>query len=178
MREWLTKRRNIIIIGIVISIVVLVVVIYNTYPIIYGKLYSGNHINFDLSISYEGKKLDINDYRIECINPDGNKESIVKDGEMYAIKGGKYGKYYFIVTIDADKIDSKITKEDIIIEMQYLNTNDWYISNSKGNLEITSIDDSLYCSCKINTKYNDGSYIDYSKEEQIENHKAQFSWGN
>lgn len=189
MRKFFTKKRNIITITISLFVVICTLVVYNTYPIIYGKLYSGNHIKLDLSIIYEGKQLELEKFKIECINPEGDIESINRDGNRYAVKGGEYGEYKFAVTISADILDEEniddntddnidYRREDnIVIELQFINANDWYISDNNCIIEIQNIDGILNCNCKINTEYNDGTSSDYSNEKQIENGKVEFSWG-
>ena len=177
MKEWLTKRRTIVIIGIVIGIAALVVVMHHTYPIIYGKLYSGNHIKLDFAISYEGKQLSTDDFKVECINPEDDNESISKEGSKYAVEGGEHGAYKFIVTVDAAKINDESIEDNIVIELKYINANDWYISDNNCVIEIQNVDGLLNCDCKINTEYNDGGITEYSKEKPIENGKVEFSWG-
>ena len=145
----------------------------HTIQRIYGKLYTGDHIELDLSIYYKGELLTSDCIDITCINPQGKHESIGKDAETskYSVKGGEYGKYIFTVTIE-DK-----TEEPVVLELKFLNTNDWYISDNNCIIEIQNIDGILNCNCKINTEYNDGTLSDYSNEKQIENGKVEFSWG-
>ena len=184
MRKFFTKKRNIIALTIIILVVVCTLVVYNIYPIISGRLYSGNHINLDLSISYEGKQLETRDFKVECINPEGNIEFISKDGNKYAVKGGKYGEYRFLVIISTDilneeNIDDNIEyiEDNIVIELQFINANDWYISDSNCIIEIQNVDGALNCNCTIDTEYNDGTSLDYSNEKPIENGKVEFLWG-
>lgn len=191
MRKIFAKRRNILIIVTAIFVVLLGVVLYNTYPIIYGRLYSGDHINLDLSICYEGKQLEEDDYKIECINPEGKKESISKDAQQYSVRGGEYGCYRFIITICSDVFGETVVeleesgeeyiehiKEEVIVELQFLNSNDWYISDSNCIIEIENIDGIRNCDCSINTEYNDGTSSEYGDVKQIENAKVEFTWGN
>ena len=179
MSKFCTKRRNILIIVAIILVVLLGGVVYKTYPMIYGKLYSGNHIKLDLTISYKGKQLDIDDYKIECINPEGKNESISKQGTQYAVKGGEYGRYSFVITINSNVMDETVTQiEEVIIELKFLNANDWYITNSNCVIEIENKEGLIKCDSKINTEYNNGKLTDYSEEKQIENGKVEFAWGN
>lgn len=191
MRKIFTKRRNILIIMTIIIVAILGIVLYKTYPMIYGKLYSGNHIKLDLSIYYKGKQLETDDYKIECINPKGKNESISTEGTKYAVKGGVYGRYSFIITINSNVMDEIFTeieetdetyiehvKEEVIIELQFLNSNDWYVSNSNCKIEIQNIDGLLNSKCVIDTEYNDGTSSEYSKQKQFDNGKVEFSWGN
>ena len=176
MRKFFTKKRNIISLIIVILVVICTLAVYNTYPIIYGKLYSGNHIKLDLSICYEGKELESAYFKIECINPEGDIETISKDGNKYAVKGGEYGEYRFVVTIESD-ILSEENMDNMVIELQFINANDWYISDSNCVIEIQNVDGALNCNCTIDTEYNDGTSLDYSNEKPIENGKVEFLWG-
>ena len=48
MRKTFKKRRNILIIVTMTLVVLLGVVLCKTYPMIYGKLYSGNGISTDI----------------------------------------------------------------------------------------------------------------------------------
>ena len=182
MRKFFTKKRNVIALIIAMLVFICILAVYNTYPIIYGKLYSGNHINIDLSINYEGKQLELDDFKVECINPEGDIESISKDGNKYAVKGGDYGEYKFVVTIDAKIFDEENnitynTEDNIVIELQFINANDWYISDNNCVIEIQNADGALNCNCKINAEYNDGTTSNYLKVKSIENGKVVFSWG-
>lgn len=177
MRKFFTKKRNIIAIVTVILVVICAVVAYNIYPIIYGKLYSGNHITIDLSISYEEKQLGTDDFKVECVNPEGDIETISREGYKYAVKGGEYGEYKFVVTIDAKIFDEEYIEDNIVIELKFVNANDWYISDNNCLIEIQNIDGILNCNCRIDTEYNDGTSSNYSKEKPMENGKVEFSWG-
>lgn len=171
------KKINLKKMSIVIILVILVIfcVLYSVFPIIYGKLYSGNHIKIDLSIYYEGNQINIDDLEVKCVNPQNQVSQIEKDGSEYSVKGGTYGKYTFILTIPGTCIENG--EEDIIIELQYLNSNDWYISDSKCMIDIRNVNGLVSCNCKINTKYNDGTTADYSEEKETENGNVKFSWG-
>lgn len=98
------------------------------FTIIYGKLYSGNHIGINISIYYEGKQISLDDLEIKCVNPQNQVEQIEKDNSGYSVKGGKYGRYIFTVTIPSVYVEAG--EEDTIIALQYLNLNDWYISDT------------------------------------------------
>ena len=191
MRKIFTKRRNILIIVTMTLVVLLGVVLCKTYPMIYGKLYSGNHINLDLSIYYKGKQLEADDYKIECINPKGKNEAISKEGTQYAVKGGEYGCYSFVITILSHVIDAtdveietsgetyiEHVNEEVIVELKFLNSNDWYISSSNCKIEIQNIEGLLNSNCIIDTQYNDGTSSEYSKQKQFDNGNVEFLWGN
>ncbi len=177
MRKFFTKKRNVIALTIAIVVVICILAVYNTYPIIYGKLYSGNHINLDLSISYEGRQLKTTDFKVECINPEGNIEKVSKADNKYAVRGGEYGEYTFLVTIDTKIFDEENIENNIVIEFQFINANDWYISDNNCVIEIRNIDGALNCDCTIDTEYNDGTSSNYFKEKQIENGNVEFTWG-
>lgn len=172
MRKINLKKMSI---AIILVILVVFCIFYSVFPRIYGKLYSGNHIKMDLSIYYEGNQISIDDLEVKCVNPQNLVSQIKKDGSKYSVKGGKYGRYIFTVTIPRIYIENG--EEDIIIELQYLNSNDWYISDSECVIDIRNVDGLVSCNCKINTKYNDGTSADYSEEKQIENGNVKFSWG-
>lgn len=191
MSKFFAKRRNILIIVAIVLVVLLGIVLYKTYPVIYGKFYSGNHITLDLSIYYKGKQLKADDYKIECINSEGKNEAISKEGTEYAVKGGEYGCYNFVITIfpyvmDPADVEIEISNgtytEHIIqepsIELQFVNSNDWYISNSNCKIEIQNIEGLLNSKCVIDTEYNDGTSSEYSKQKQFNNGKVEFTWGN
>ena len=176
MRNFFTKKRNIVM-ATVMLVVICAVVAYNIYPIIYGKLYSGNHITLDLSINYGEKRLGIDDFKVECVNPKGEIETISIESDKYAVKGGEYGEYKFVLTIDGKILDEDNTEDNIVIELQFINANDWYISDSNCLIEIYNIDDTLKCDCKINTEYNKGTSSNHYIGKIIENGKVVFSWG-
>lgn len=188
------KNRKVLISSLVIlglSALVMLLIYSNVFQIIRGKLYSGNRIELDLSIYYNGNLITSDMINVTCTNPEGQNEKVAENVSKYSVKGGKYGKYYFQVTIKKD-IDNNIenseevskisnTKENIeetiTLELQFLKSNDWYISKSDCVVEIDSIGGNLNCSCKVSTEYNDGTSSDYYEEKVIEDNIVRFSWG-
>lgn len=167
-------KKKIIIISLatILSVVAITYFINsNTFEKIYGKLYTGDHIELDLSIYYEGELITSDNIEITCINPEGKNEQIDKEDLKYSIKGGEYGKYIFTVTIE-DKVQG-----DVVLELQFLNANDWYISNSNCIIEIQNDNGILNCNYKISTEYNDDTSSELSGEKQIEAGKVEISWG-
>ncbi len=172
MKRVNLKKLSIIIIPISI---VMFFVIYSSFPMIYGKLYSGNHIEMDFLVYYQGRQVDIDCLEIKCVNPQNQVCQIEKDGSKYGVKGGEYGRYIFTLTIPKSYIDDG--QEDIVIELQYHNSNDWYISNSECTIDIRNVDGVVSCKCKVNTKYNDDTSTEYLEEKQVEKGSVRFSWG-
>lgn len=132
------KKNNLKKMSIFIIFVILLmsIFIYNIFPIIYGKLYSGNHIGIDISIYYDEIQISLDDVEIKCVNPDNKVEQVEKKDATYSVKGGKYGRYIFTITIPGTHI--KEGEENIIVELQYLNSNDWYISDTDCIINIKS----------------------------------------
>ena len=60
---------------------------------------------------------------------------------------------------------------------EFLNANDWYISNSNCIIEIQNQDGQLNCNYKISTEYNDKKIEDVYDNKQIEDRKIKISWG-
>lgn len=164
----INKKKIIIILLAFIMVAVMIICFINSkaFQRIYGKLYTGNHINLDLSIYYDGKLINADDMEIVCVNPENDVEKIDKNGSKYSVKGGKYGKYIFTVTIE----------DDFVIELHFLNMNDWYISNSICNIEVKNVDGLLNCDCRIKTEYNDGTTVNSTKQKPLENGKVVFLW--
>lgn len=187
------KKKVFISLLVLLGLVALVMfsIYSNVFQIIRGKLYSGNRIELDLSIYYNGNLITSDMINVTCTNPEGQKEKVVENVSKYSVKGGKYGKYYFYVTIKKDidnnienneevsKINNpkEIIEETITLELQFLNSNDWYISKSDCIVEIDSIGGKLNCNCKVSTEYNDGTSSDYYEEKIIEDDIIRFSWG-
>mgnify|MGYP003490191933 CR=1 FL=1 len=73
--------------------------------------------------------------------------------------------------------DEEYIEDNIVIELKFVNANDWYISDNNCLIEIQNIDGILNCNCRIDTEYNDGTSSNYSKEKPMENGKVEFSWG-
>lgn len=167
------KKKIIVIVLAIIALVAVAIFMTqsNILHRIYGKLYKGNHIELNLSVYYEGEQITSDNIKITCINPEGKNESINSKDLKYSIKGGEYGKYIFIVTIE-DRF-----QEDMVLELEFLNANDWYISDSNCIIEIQNQDDELNCSYRITTEYNDETTDDLSGEKQMEDGKIKITWG-
>ena len=175
MNKENSKKKRIIIIALIIIGLATVVVFLMQSGIlhrIYGKLYKGNHIELDLSIYYDGELIPSDNIQVTCINPEGKNELLNNDDLKYSIKGGEYSKYIFAVTIQDTNY-----KEPVILELEFLNANDWYISNSNCIIEIQNQDGQLNCNYKISTEYNDKKIEDVYDNKQMEDRKIKISWG-
>ena len=174
MNKGKLKKKKIIITLLVTMLLVCVFIYFinsNIFVKIYGKFYTGDHIELDLSIYYKGELITGDSIDITCINPQGKNEQINRDTSKYSVKGGEYGKYVFSVTIK-NKIE-----ETVVLELEFLNANDWYISKSRCVIEIDELDGELNCNYEVTTKYNDGTSLDYSEKKTIKDGKVEFSWG-
>lgn len=169
------KKKKIVFIICGVIAVLAAILVYFTFPIIQGKLFADYNVNLDLIVYCNGKEIDLRDLEIKCTNPkDKTVEVVCKDG-IYRVGEGQYGKYIFVITIPKSELEG--FSEDLTLELHYINTNSWYISDSTCVISITNEDEVANCQCEINTKYNDGTSQNYIEEDVIEDGKVKFSWG-
>jgi len=170
------KHKNIMIIPIVlVFIIIIIVIIVNNLPIIQGKLYTGDRIKINLVVNYNGQKLSLDNLNATCIYQKKDNQIVKSNNGNYSTKGGGYGKYVFRIIIPEKYIDGY--ENDITIDLNYINTNNWYISNNDCIVNLINNNDILSGDFTVNTKYNDGTIEEHQSEIELIDNVININWG-
>lgn len=149
-----TKHKLILIISIIL-IIAGSLIYYKFGPVIKGKIYNGNRITLDLRIFLDDKELNPEHVSAVCTfeNEIYNLES---ENGKFQTKGGNYGEYRFKIVIPVKQ--NIELKNDLILNLNFLNANDWYISESDCSIHLyTNQNNTFSGNAVIETKYNDKS---------------------
>lgn len=148
-----TKHKILMIISF-IFIIGISLIYFKFGPMIKGKLYNGNRITLNVSIYVNDKELELQNVSAEC-SFENEVCNIKSENGKFQTKGGKYGEYCFKITIPS--IERNTLTDDLILNLNFLNSNDWYISKSDCCIYLYTDNNSLSGNATINTKYNDNT---------------------
>ncbi len=168
------KQKGIMIIPI-ISIFVIIIIIINNLPIIQDKLYTGDRIKINLAVNYNGQKISLDNINATCIYQEKNNYIVKSNNGNYSTKGGDYGKYVFRLIIPKKCIDGY--ENDITIDLNYINTNNWYISNSDCTVNLIYNNNILSGDFTVNTKYNHGTFEEHQSKIELIDNVININWG-
>lgn len=170
------KRKNIIIISVALLLLLVVTVVgIGFYPMIEGRFYNGNRITLNASLTLDGKSIDMEKCTIKCATPQNKEVVITSDNGKYGVEGGEYGKYTFTITVPKELVEG--ADKDINISLNYINANNWYISNSDCEINIAKDENGYKASLNVTTKYNDGNDYQYEDTKEIKDYLVDFTWG-
>ncbi len=172
------KKKNIIIISVALLLLLLLVVTVvgiGFYPMIEGRFYNGNRITLNASLTLDGKSIDMEKCIIKCTTPQDKEVAVTSDNGKYGVEGGEYGEYTFTITVPNELVEG--ADKDINIALNYINANNWYISNSDCEINISKHDNGYKASLNTTTKYNDGNTCQYEDTKEIKDYVVEFTWG-
>ncbi len=164
------KKKWIIIFSILAFITISIILVL---PVLQGKLYSGDYINMNIKVMYNGKIID--KYSVSCTNPNNEIVNVDKKDSSYSVDGGEYGKYSFRICVEKEDVEG--LNDNITINLDYINANNWYISNSDCVINISTQDEAYNCQCEVLTKYNDGTTDKYEDIKGVVDGVVTFTWG-
>ncbi len=170
-----TKYKTVIIIAVIVVIILLMVVFFIGIPRIRGHLYTGDRITVNLFVNFDGTAISLKDLNATCTY-ENKVDTIVNslDG-IYKTRGGEYGKYSFELIIPKDRLIG--FDNDLLIKLDYLNTNNWYISESNCIIDLYTGENRIYGSSNVIVKYNDGTSDEYNKDIDMNNSVINVNWG-
>ena len=167
------KKLILILIGLLTVISCIVVII--KFPAIQGKLSSNDHIKLKIRLLFDGKIVEVENKYITCVYETGEVCTVNGNEEIYSVKGGRYGQYKFQISVPGESLQGY--DEDVIIHLNYMNANDWYISDSDCTIALSKQNGGLYGTVNINTKYNDGNSIVYDDTQVLQDNTLEINWG-
>lgn len=149
------SKYKLIIITASILMIASTIIYYKFRPVINGKFYSGNRITVSLSIFLDDRELSLDNRNASCTYENETCSLKMENGTLQT-KGGHYGEYCFKIIIPAGQLGEHAN--NLILNLNYLNANDWYISKSDCIIRLyTKEDNTISGNAVINTKYNDNS---------------------
>ncbi len=170
------KKKVLIVMLLVVIIMVLVIgILFTNWPIIQGKLYSGDHIKMRINLLYNGEKIAVDANNVTCIYEDGNECVVNFDNGVYSVKGGKYGQYRFFISVPGEVLPEY--GHELNICLGYINANNWYISESDCTIDLSKQDGVLCGDVMINTACNDGRTTCYDANVGVHEYLLEVEWG-
>lgn len=144
-------------------------------PIIKGHLYSGDHIVIDLTIFLDGKEVSLDNLSTTC-RFENEICRVTSENGIYKTSGGEYGEYQFELVIPSQHLNGY--EKDINLNLNYINSNDWYISKSDCIINLyTDGNGILSGNATINTKYNDNTSYNNKYDLKLIDHAIKINWG-
>ena len=170
-----TKYKVILIVSIIV-LIILVVIIYSIgIPRIKGHLYGGDHITINLTVKLDGAPISLEGLNATCIYDNKTDNTVNSLDGTYKTQGGKYGSYSFEVTIPKDRLND--FDNDMIIKLNFLNANNWYISQSNCAIDLYASKNIISGSSNVIVKYSDGTSNEYNQEVELNNNAININWG-
>ncbi|SEW26783.1 hypothetical protein [[Clostridium] fimetarium] len=171
----MTEKRKIIliilfafiIIGIGLSIMI-------QTPIGQKYFFKGNRITVDLKVFVDDKELSLDQLVATCTFEKKDCD-ITSDNGTFHTAGGNYGLYKFTVTIPKERLDEY--GKDILLKLNYLNANNWYISNSDCVIYLKTDNNTLTGKTEVTVKYNDNTSQNYIKDVKSLDNSIDINWG-
>ncbi|GKX31871.1 hypothetical protein SH1V18_43510 [Vallitalea longa] len=172
--KLLNKKFLITISSLAIIIIICFLVINS--PRIQGHLYSKERITINLTVMLDGEKISLDNLNADCFH-ESEKCSVVSENGTYNTKGGSYGSYTFKIIIPSDRLSQY--KDNITINLDYINSNNWYISKSNCIVYFNTNEngDIVGDKATIDIKYNDNTTQNYNKNIELEDNNLEIYWG-
>ena len=170
-----TKYKAILIVSIIVFLALAITIYCLGIPRIKGHLYGGDHITIDLSVNLDGSAISLNNLKATCIYDNKVDNSVSSTDGTYKTKGGKYGSYSFEVIIPKDRLNG--FDNDMLIKLDYLNANKWYISESNCVIDLYRSENDVNVSSYVIVRYNDGTSNEYNKDTVLNNDSININWG-
>ena len=152
------KRKIILILLFVFIIIGIGLSIMIQTPIGQRYFFKGNRITVNLKVFVDDKELSLDQLFVTCTFE--NKDcDVTSDSGTFHTASGNYGLYKFTVTIPKERLDEY--GDDILLNLNYLNANNWYISNSDCVISIKTDNNTLSGKAGVTVKYNNNAPKSY-----------------
>ena len=158
-RGQMSLKRRIIFYAIIIFIIFGIgFYIIIKSPIGQRYLFKGDRITVNLKVFVDDKEVSLNDLIATCKYEKNNCDVTSQNG-TYKSAGGDYGLYKFSVTIPKERFNEY--GNDILLNFNFLNANNWYISNSDCVISIKTDNNILSGKAGVTVKYNNNAPKSY-----------------
>ncbi|SEW22620.1 hypothetical protein [[Clostridium] fimetarium] len=143
-------------------------------PRVQSYFFNGNRTTINVKIFIDDKELSLDNLIASCIFEKKDCEVNSKNG-TFTTAGGNYGMYKFTITIPQERLNEY--GKDILLNLNYLNANDWYISNSDCVIYLKTDNDILSGKTEVNVKYNDHTSQNYKNDIKSLENVININWG-
>ena len=144
-------------------------------PRVQSYFYKGNCITINLKIFVNDKEISLDNLIAKDSFENKDCQVTSKNG-TFTMAGGKYGLYKVTLTIPKERLDEY--GSDILLNLNYLNANDWYISNSDCVISLkTDSNNVLSGKTEVNVKYNDNTSQNHKKGIESLDDLINVNWG-
>lgn len=144
-------------------------------PRIRGHFYTGDRITINLKVISNGHEIALNDLVVTGVYNDKNLDVTSENG-VYKTSGGNHGEYNFQLIIPKERINEY--ENDITLQLNYINANNWYISNSDCIVELDLNENGLISAeYSVYVLYNDNSSSEYKRNVEPNNNIINIYWG-
>ncbi len=143
-----------------------------TIPIIWGHIYTGDHIRIHLDLKYQGVDMPLEDLEITLIN---KEDKVSSNSGTYSTRGKAYGEYDFRILIPKGYLPGY--EKDLTLVLNYMNANDWYISDSYCSINLENEDGMILGDYSVKIEYNDGAKANYEDRVEAINEVVSIHWG-
>lgn len=134
-------------------------------------------ITLHLSVYFNGQEVSLKNLDAACIYEEDKACEVISDNGVYKTNGGAYGRYAFEVVIPGERLTGY--DKDIILHLNYINTNWRYISKSDCIVDITSKnEDRVLVNYKISWRYfGDRNLLQDEDETELDKDTIDIQWG-
>ncbi|MBQ2800073.1 MAG: hypothetical protein IJF03_01645 [Lachnospiraceae bacterium] len=158
------KKRNIVIFATIFVVVVLPIMLY----------FSRNKILITVNVKLNGEPINLDEAKTNCTYaPDENCEYTYAEG-TFEIKNVESSGYQLTLVVPKEKL--KGYKEDLIIQLEYVNPKQNVTSKSQCELDIKTSNEGLYGSYDINLVRRTGNE-QYTGNVEPHNNTIELYWG-
>jgi len=169
-----TKRRILLILLFVVIILGIGVFIIINTPIEQKYFFKGNRITVNLKIFVDDKEISLDNLLATCTFEKKGCDVSSQSG-TFKTAGGDYGLYKFTITIPKEQLNEY--GNDILLNLNYLNSNNWYISNSDCVIHLKTDNNIISGESEVTVQYNDNTSQDYKKDIKSINDSIDINWG-
>ena len=158
------KKRNIVIFATILVVVVLPIMLY----------FSRNKILITVNVKLNGEPINLDEAKTNCTyDADENCEYTYAEG-TFEIKNVESSGYQLTLVVPKEKL--KGYKEDLIIQLEYVNPKQNVTSKSQCELDIKTSNEGLYGSYDINLVRRTGNE-QYTGNVEPHNNTIELYWG-
>ncbi len=169
------KKGNKIMIIILVIMLIGVAYFIIKNPRVQSYFYSGDRITLKLKVNLNGKEVSLENIDASCFY-NNEKCEVASENGVYKTPGGKHGLYQFQLYLSQERLNG--FNKDISFNFNYINANEWYISNSECEVELFSNEEgglSGHAIAKV--EYNDKSSENYRTEIELNENIINVNWG-
>lgn len=170
------KNKLIALFIVLIMIMVGIVFVVLFFPQVRNRFDKGDKITVDVNILLNEKEVVLSDLNATCIYENSVSCDVYSKDGRYSTKGGEYGLYSFEVIIPKEQLEGY--DQDLTLKLNYINANDWNISETTCNINLVSnTKGNLVGTYYLDTIYNNKDNVKQENEIVIDDGILELNWG-